>query len=74
MGGRRIFCLRFSARRWSRASKSKETSTTVSHVLNPVTVTFDTRQEARDWAAGVEALMSQNRYVVDKDSRIAVSR
>ncbi len=31
--------------------------------------TFDTRQEAKDWAAGVEGLMAQNAYVVDKDSR-----
>lgn len=32
-------------------------------------MTFDTRREALDWAAGVEGLMAQNRYVVDKDSR-----
>ena len=30
---------------------------------------FDTSQEAKDWAGGVEGLMAQNAYVVDKDSR-----
>jgi len=31
--------------------------------------TFASRQEAKDWAAGVEGEMAQNRYLVDKDSR-----
>jgi hypothetical protein len=31
--------------------------------------TFDSRQEAKDWAAGVEGEMAQNSFVVDRDSR-----
>jgi hypothetical protein len=31
--------------------------------------TFDSRREAKDWAAGVEGQMAQNLHVVDKDSR-----
>jgi integrase len=33
------------------------------------TMTFDTKQEAQDWASGLEDRMVQSRHVVDKNSR-----